>query len=125
MDFSYMDNASGTKLLDEVFEEMIPFFKKEFGNPSSIHTAGSKPKSAIEHARESVAKLIGAQPKEIYFTSCGTESNNFAIKGAAFSQEKKGKHIVVSAIDHQSVLNAAKSLARLGWEVTSVDVDSK
>ena len=89
MDFAYMDNASGTRLLDEVFDEMAPFFKTEFGNPSSIHTAGSKPKAAVEHAREQVANLIGAQPKEIYFTSCGTESNNFAIKGAAFAQQKK------------------------------------
>jgi len=120
-----MDNASGTRLLDEVFDEMVPFFKTEFGNPSSIHTAGSKPKEALEHAREQVANLIGAQPKEIYFTSCGTESNNFAIKGAAFARQKNGKHIVVSAIDHQSVLNAAKSLTRLGWEVTAVDVDSR
>jgi cysteine desulfurase len=125
MDFAYMDNASGTRLLDEVFDEMVPFFKTEFGNPSSIHTAGSKPKEALEHAREQVANLIGAQPKEIYFTSCGTESNNFAIKGAAFARQKNGKHIVVSAIDHQSVLNAAKSLTRLGWEVTAVDVDSR
>ena len=66
MDFAYMDNASGTRLLDEVFDEMIPYFKTEFGNPSSIHTAGSKPKAALEHAREQVASLIGAQPKEIY-----------------------------------------------------------
>ncbi|MFC1490557.1 cysteine desulfurase family protein [Candidatus Latescibacterota bacterium] len=124
MDFAYMDNASGTRLLEEVFEEMVPFFKNEFGNPSSIHSAGSKPKSAVEKAREQVAKLIGAQPKEIYFTSCGTESNNFAIKGAAFAYAKKGKHIVISAIDHQSVINAAKSLTRLGWEVTAVEVDS-
>ncbi len=125
MDTIYMDNAAGTRLLDEVFDEMVPYFKTEFGNPSSIHTLGSKPKAAIEHAREQVAALIGAKPKEIYFTSCGTESNNFAIKGTAFAREKKGRHIVVSAIDHQSVLNAAKSLTRLGWEVSSVNVDSR
>ncbi|MFC1537852.1 cysteine desulfurase family protein [Candidatus Latescibacterota bacterium] len=125
MDFVYMDNASGTRLLEEVFEEMAPYFKTDFGNPSSIHTAGTKPKNAVEHAREQVAELVGALPKEIYFTSCGSESNNFAIKGAAFAHEKKGRHIVVSAVDHQSVLNAAKSLTRLGWEVTAVDVDDK
>ena len=103
MDFIYMDNAAGT----------------------SIHTAGLKPKKAVEQAREQIANLIGAQPKEIYFTSCGSESNNFAIKGTAWAGEKKGKHIVVSAIDHQSVLNSARSLKRLGWEISTVKVDSK
>ncbi len=121
----YMDNAAGTRLLDEVFEEMVPFFNKEFGNPSSIHTAGKKPKEAVELARERVAALIGAQPKEIYFTSCGSESNNFAIKGTAWAGIKKGRHIVVSEIDHQSVLYSARALSRSGWEVTTVGVDNK
>ena len=125
MDFIYMDNAAGTRLLKEVFEEMVPYFTSDFGNPSSIHTAGSKPKKAVEQARERVANLIGAQPKEIYFTSCGSESNNFAIKGAAWAGVKKGKHIVVSAIGHHSVLNSARSLKRLGWEISTVGIDSK
>ncbi len=120
----YMDNAAGTRLHEEVFEEMTPFFLKEFGNPSSIHNAGVEPRAAVELARERVADLIGARPKEIYFTSCGSESNNFAIKGAAWGGEKKGRHIVVSEIDHQSVLYSARALNRLGWEVTAVGADN-
>ncbi len=119
----YLDNAAGTRLLDEVFEEMLPFFREEFGNPSSIHTLGTRPRAAIEQARERVANLIGAKQKEIYFTSCGTESNNQAIKGAAWAGMKRGRHIVISAIDHQSVLYAARSLKRIGWEVTAVGAD--
>jgi cysteine desulfurase len=121
----YMDNASGTRLLPEVFDEMLPYFGMEFGNPSSIHPKGGTPREALENARERLAALIGATPAEIYFTSCGSESNNMALKGCVWANEKHGRHIVVSAIEHQSVLNAAKSLARLGWEVATVGVDSK
>ena len=120
----YMDNASGTMLIEDVFEEMRPYFMEEYGNPSSIHFMGSTAKKAIDTARERVASLIGAEPGDIYFTSSGSEANNLAIKGTAWASEKKGRHIVVSAIDHQSVLNAAKALKRLGWEVTVVGVDS-
>ncbi|MFC1692698.1 cysteine desulfurase family protein [Candidatus Latescibacterota bacterium] len=125
MSIIYMDNAAGTCLLSEVFEEMQPYFKSEFGNPTSIHSAGTIPREAVERAREQVATLIGARPEEIYFTSCGSESNNHAVKGAAWSSEKKGHHIVVSAIEHQSVLNAAKALAKQGRDVTFVEVDRK
>ncbi|HDY87210.1 MAG TPA: aminotransferase class V-fold PLP-dependent enzyme [bacterium] len=125
MAYIYMDNAAGTRILDEVYGEMVPFLTEEFGNPSSIHNAGIEPKAAVELARERVADLIGAQPKEIYFTSCGSESNNFAIKGSAWAGIKKGRHIVVSAIDHQSVLYSARALNRLGWEVTTVGADNK
>ena len=121
----YMDNAAGTRLLDEVLEEMMPYLTSEYGNPSSIHSKGSKPRDAVESAWERVADLIGAQTKEIYFTSCGTESNNFAVKGAAWGGVKNGKHIVVSAVEHQSVLYAARALERLGWEVTTVGVDAR
>ena len=120
----YMDNASGTMLIEDVFEEMRPYFMKEYGNPSSIHIMGSNAKKAIDTARERVALLIGAEPGDIYFTSSGSEANNLAIKGTAWAAEKKGRHIVVSAIEHQSVLNAAKALKRLGWEMTVVGVDS-
>ena len=119
----YMDNAAGTRLLEEVYEEMLPFFTTEFGNPSSIHKAGTKPKEAVESACECVADLIGAQPKEIYFTSCGSESNNFAIKGTAWAGVEKGRHIVLSEIDHHSVLYSARALKRLGWEVSTVSAD--
>jgi len=121
----YMDNAAGTRLLEEVFDEMLPFFTDEFGNPSSIHHAGSAPKEAVELARERVADMVGAKPEEIYFTSCGSESNNMAVKGAAWASTKKGRHIVVSAIEHQSVLYAARSLAKLGWDVTTVGADDR
>ncbi len=121
----YMDNVAGTRLLGDVFDEMLPFFKEKFGNPSSIHHAGLAPKEAIEKARERVAAMIGAQPEEIYFTSCGSESNNLAVKGAAWSSQKKGKHIVVSAIEHHSVLYAARALTKLGWEMTTVGADAK
>lgn len=121
----YMDNASGTRLLGEVFDEMLPYFKEDYGNPSSIHRAGLKPKEAVEQARERVADMIGAQPGEICFTSCGSESNNMAVKGAARASEKKGRHIIVSAIEHHSVLKSARTLAKQGWDVTIVGVDSK
>lgn len=119
----YMDNASGTRLLDEVYREMLPYLTEKYGNPSSIHTYGGAPRQAIDTARAQVAALIGAQPADIYFTSCGSEANNLAVKGTAWASVKKGKHLVVSAIEHQSVLYAARALTRLGWEVTTVPVD--
>ena len=121
----YMDNAAGTRLLEDVFTEMLPYFMGKFGNPSSIHHSGTVAKDAVDRAREHVAALIGAQPGEIYFTSCGSESNNLAIKGTAWASSTKGRHIVVSSIEHQSVLYAARALVRQGWEVTTVSVDSK
>lgn len=124
-DIIYMDNAAGTRLLEEVFEEMKPFFHEQFGNPSSIHPLGTRARSAVEDAREKVAALIGADAKEIYFTASGSEANNLAIKGTAWANMKKGKHIVVSGIDHQSVLHTARALTRLGWEVSTVGTDSK
>ena len=121
----YMDNAAGTRLLKEVFDEMIPLFTVEYGNPSSIHTAGTAPREAIELARERVANMIGARPGEIYFTSCGSESNNMAIKGAAWAATKKGRHIITSTVEHQSVLNTVRALSKSGWDVTTVKVDEK
>ncbi|HEX2998814.1 MAG TPA: cysteine desulfurase family protein [Armatimonadota bacterium] len=121
----YFDHAAGTPLLPEVFDAMTPFFIADFGNPSSIHPGGTNPRDALEKARMQTAALIGATPPEMVFTSCGSESNNMALKGIAWANEKKGRHIVVSAIEHQSVANAAKSLTRLGWEVTTVGVDGK
>lgn len=121
----YFDHAAGTRLLPEVFDAMLPYFTTEFGNPSSIHTCGKVPRDAMESARQEVAALIGATSPEICFTSCGSESNNMALKGIAWANQKKGRHLVVSAIEHQSVGNAAKSLARLGWEVTTIGVDAR
>ncbi len=119
----YLDNAASTPLLPEVREAMMPFLGEVFGNPSSLHDWGDGAREAVETAREQVAGLIGANPEEIIFTSCGTESNNFAVKGLALAQQAKGKHVIVSAIEHFSVLHSAKTLEKWGFEVTEVPVN--
>jgi cysteine desulfurase len=119
----YMDNAAAMPLLPEAKEAMLPFLGEDFGNPSSLHEWGDKARDAIEEARASVAGLIGASPEEVYFTSGGTESNNFAVKGIAMAQQAKGKHIIVSAIEHFSILNSTATLCKMGFEVTEVPVD--
>jgi cysteine desulfurase len=119
----YLDNASTTPLLPEVREAMLPFLGESFGNPSSLHDWGDAAREALDEARGKVAALINADPEEIIFTSCGTESNNTAVKGIALAQQAKGKHVVVSAIEHFSVLNAAQTLEKWGFEVTQVPVD--
>jgi len=116
----YMDNGNTTPMHPEVFEAMKPFFTEEFGNPASIHAYGQAPREALDKAREQVAALIGAEKDEILFTSCGTESNNFAVKGIAAAMKKKGKHIVTSAIEHFSVLYSCKWLEKQGFEVSYV-----
>jgi cysteine desulfurase len=119
----YLDNASTTPLLPEVKEAMLPFLGEYFGNPSSLHDWGDAAREALDEARAKVAALINADPEEIIFTSCGTESNNTAVKGIALAQQAKGKHVVVSAIEHFSVLHAARTLEKWGFEVTEVPVD--
>ena len=119
----YFDHAATTPLLPKVVEAMLPYLKEHWGNPLSLHRFGDRPREAMEKARAQVADLIGAQPREIYFTASGSEANNMAIKGAALMNQKKGEHIVVSAIEHHSVLNSAKTLEKLGFEVTVVPVD--
>jgi cysteine desulfurase len=119
----YMDNAAATRLLPEAREAMLPFLGEDYGNPSSLHEWGDAAREALDAAREQVAGLINADPEEIYFTSGGTESNNFAVKGMALMQRAKGKHVVVSAIEHFSVLQAAETLKKLDFEVTEVPVD--
>lgn len=117
------DHASATQPLPEVVESMMPFLRDNYGNPSSMHELGQQAKMAIDKAREQVAKLINADPEEIIFTASGSESNNFALKGVAFANRKKGDHIIVSAIEHFSVLQAAKSLEKLGYQITQIPVD--
>jgi cysteine desulfurase len=119
----YLDNVATTHILPEVRDAMLPFLNEAFGNPSCLHEWGDVPRDAMEAARKQVAELIGAGLEEVIFTSGGTESNNFAIKGLALAQQKKGKHIVVSAIEHFSVLNSAKTLEKLGFEYSTVPVD--
>ena len=119
----YLDNAATTPLLPEVREAMLPYLGEVFGNPQSLHEWGDGAREALDEAREKVAGLIGAEAEEIIFTSGGTESNNFAVKGLALARQDKGKHVVVSAIEHFSVLHSAKTLEKWGFEVTEVPVD--
>ncbi len=120
----YLDHSATYPLLPQVKDEMQPYLGESFGNPSSLHDWGDPAREAVETARERVAALIGAnEPEEVIFTASGTEANNFAIKGLAAAQQTKGKHIVISAIEHFSVMNSAKALERAGFEVTLVPVD--
>src|SRR4030042_1530407 len=119
----YLDNAGTTPLFPGVREAMLPYLGEVFGNPSAIHDWGDAARTAVEEARGKVAHLIGALPDEIVFTASGTESNNFAIKGLALAQQGKGKHILVSAIEHFSVLYSARTLEKWGFEVSEVPVD--
>ena len=119
----YLDHVATTPISNEVLEAMLPYLKDAYGNPQSLHGWGDEAREAIEDARGGVATLIGAQPEEIIFTASGTEANNFAIKGLALAQQSKGKHIVVSAIEHFSTLHSARTLEKWGFEFTLVPVD--
>ncbi len=119
----YLDHIAATPLHPLVLEAMLPYLNQNFGNPQSLHSAGQKALAGIEGARENVASLIHADPAEILFTSCGSESNNFAVKGLALAQREKKNHLVLSALEHQSVLHSAKSLEKLGFKTTLVPVD--
>ncbi|MEO0019794.1 MAG: cysteine desulfurase family protein [candidate division WOR-3 bacterium] len=119
----YFDHLAATPLLPEALEAMMPFLREDFGNPSSLHQFGTKAFQALTTAREQVASLINAQPEGIIFTSSASESNNLAIKGLGLANKTKGNHIIVSAIEHPSVLVPVKNLKRLGFEFTIVDVD--
>lgn len=121
----YLDNAASTPILDEVIQEMIPYLKEQYGNPSSLHKLGFNAMSGIERARKSVSILIGAKPKEIIFTSGGTEADNLAIKGAALHMKEKNKeknHIIVSSIEHDAVLEVCKDLEARDFKVTYLPV---
>ncbi len=119
----YMDNASGAPVDERVVEAMLPYFDSRVGNPASLHESGVEARKALGTARELVAALIGAEDKEIIFTSGATESNNIAIRGAVQRKKKKGNHIIISAVEHMSVVNTCKDLQREGFEVTTVPVD--
>jgi cysteine desulfurase len=119
----YMDNSATTPVRKEVAEEMIPYLTENFGNPSSIYDLGKTSKNAVEKARKRVADAIGAEENEIHFTSGGTESDNWAIKGIAFANGNKGKHIITSSIEHHAVLHTCEWLERQGFEVTYLPVD--
>ena len=122
--FVYADNAATTPVSREVIEAMLPCFESEWGNPSSLHTKGRDAKELLDNARERIAGVFNCQPGEIYFTSCGTESDNWAIKGAAMKMRAKGRdHIVTSKIEHHAVLNTCEALEKEGFTVTYVGVD--
>lgn len=122
--FVYADNAATTPVSREVIEAMQPCFAEAWGNPSSQHSKGAEAKNLLDGARERIANVFNCAPNEIYFTSCGTESDNWAIRGAAYRARKKGRtHIVTSAIEHHAVLNTCKALEKEGFEVTYVGVD--
>ena len=119
----YLDHAATTPLIPEVLEAMLPYLGELFGNPSSLHDWGDPAREAIETARTQVAQLIGADAEEVIFTGSGTESNNFAVKGLALARQNKGRHIIISAIEHFSVMHAARTLEKIGFELTLVPVD--
>ncbi len=121
----YLDNSATTFTDPEVLEEMLPYFTEVYGNGSSQHFFGRDALKAIDNAREKVARAINCKPNEIYFTSGGTESDNWAIKGIARADRKKGKHIITSVIEHPAVIKTCEALEREGFEVTYVKVDGE
>jgi len=122
MEKVYFDNISATKILPEVKEEIISSLEL-FGNPQSIHQFGRESKEKLENARKNVSSLINALPEEIIFTSCGSESNNLALKGIAAALKSKGNHIITSSIEHLSILHPLRTLKKQGFEVTEIPVD--
>lgn len=122
----YLDNAATTKVSDSVFQVMLPYLQEQYGNPSSLYHISQVTKEAISEAREKVAKALGAEPREIFFTSCGSESDNWAIKGYAALMKKRGKnHIITTAVEHHAVLHTTQYLERQGFEVTYLHLDSE
>ncbi|NSW55019.1 MAG: cysteine desulfurase NifS [Armatimonadetes bacterium] len=119
----YFDNAATTRIDPEVLGAMLPFLQDEFGNPSSVYQLAARSRVALEKARETVAGYIGATPREVIFTGCGSESDNYAIKGAAWANADKGRHIITSGIEHHAVLDACLALQRDGFEVTVLNPD--
>ena len=124
--FIYADNAATTAVSDEVLTAMLPYFREGYGNASSIYKLGRDAQRAVEDARSKVAAALGAEPREIFFTSCGSEADNWAIKGTAELMAKKGKkHIITSVFEHHAVLHTTEYLEKHGFEVTYVPVSDK
>ena len=120
----YLDHASTTPTDPEVVSAMLPWFTEEYGNPSTVYSLGLTAAQAVQNARESVASHLGAEPDEIYFTSGGTESDDWAILGTADAQQKKGRHLVTSTVEHHAVLESMEYLEKHGYEITRVPVDA-
>lgn len=121
----YLDNGATTMVDPKVIEIMLPYMTKHYGNPASTHQIGEEAREAIEKARSVIAKSIGAKSSEIFFTSGGTESNNWALKSVAFKNKDKGKHIITTEIEHKCVLNSCKWLKEMGYEITYLKVDDE
>ena len=119
----YMDNAATTRMSERAFEAMRPYFMQQYANAAGTYSFANASKEAVETARRQVAKVIGAKSAEIYFTSGGTESDNWALKGVAEAYAAKGRHIIISAIEHHAILHSAQALERRGWEITVLPVD--
>ena len=119
----YLDHAATSPLRAEVLEAMLPYLREHHGNPSSIHASGRRARQALDESRETIAALIGAKPREIVFTSGGTEADNLAIKGVAWAGSAKGRHIITTAVEHKAVMNSCAVLERQGFEVTYLPVD--
>ena len=119
----YLDNAATTGVSAPVLEAMLPFLKEAYGNPSSVHSWGREARKALNNARRQVAAAFDTQENEIFFTGCGTESDNWAIRGTAMAKRDKGRHIITSAIEHHAVLHTCQALEKEGWEVTYLPVD--
>lgn len=119
----YMDNAATTPLKREVLDAMMPYLTEEYGNASSIYATGRDAKRALDEARQTVADALGAKANEIYFTSCGSEADNWAIQGVAYANKNRGRHIISSQIEHHAVLHTLQYLEKQGFEVTYLPVD--
>lgn len=121
--YIYMDNAATTPVKIEVLNEMIPYFTEKFGNPSSVYSLGNISKRAVEDSREKIANVINADKKEIFFTGGGSEADNWAIKGIAYSNKNKGNHIITTKIEHHAILHTCDYLGKNGFDITYLDVD--
>ena len=119
----YMDNAATTRVTQPVLEAMMPCLTTVYGNPSSVHAFGRDARRLLDEARAKVAAALNAKPNEIYFTGCGTESDNWAVRGAAYENLKKGRHIITTAIEHHAILHTCAQLEKEGFEVTYLPVD--
>lgn len=123
MELIYLDNAATTRTAPEVVEAMLPFFTEYYGNASTVYSLGDKSKEAVTNARETIARVLGAKPEEIYFTAGGSEADNWALKATAEAYGEKGKHIITSKIEHHAILHTCQWLEKQGFEVTYLDVD--
>lgn len=119
----YLDYSATTPVKDKVLQEMIPYFSEKFGNPSSLYDKGLEAKAAVTHAREQVASLIGAQPREVFFTAGGTESDNWVVFGVADKLKDKGNHIITTKVEHHAMLHSCQFLEKHGYDVTYLDID--